>query len=350
VGFQVHSFFWGGEMRGGVGVFLGWGVVLSFFQWAVERSGPVAWATERLAEVLGYGLGGLVKLPARVDGTVVTLNGIAQEVTPNCFGFAAVTFCVAAVLATPADWRQRVRGVGLALLAIVLANVARLVMLSWFFAYAFFAFGFVHIPVWGTVVPLFLLGVWALWLVRDLHHLPRLPGRFAGLVALLTALGLAAWYVTLDRYVVAMLHAVNAVAAGLLGVPIETLHLTALDLQRVLDVGVRSGGFRIELAAQTLNVVPFLALTLASPLALGRRAGLAACGLGVLFALHVVASAILIVLGWSVPGLVPVFQIANDFVSLAAGPSLWLLLVSPSPSLLGLGSPVVPVAARRIAR
>jgi exosortase/archaeosortase family protein len=314
----------------GIAAFLGWGVVLSFFQWAVERSAPVLWLTERLAAGLGYGLGGLVRVPAQVDGTVVKLYGSSQEITPNCFGFAAVTFLLAAVLATPASWRDRLRGAGLGLVAIVLANVVRLVMLAWFFAYALFAFGFVHIPVWGTVVPLFLVGVWALWVVRDLHYFPRIPLRFVGLVAMLVVLLLAGWYVLVDRYLVALVYSVNAVLTTLAGVPIETLRLTAADLLRHLDVGLPSGGFRLEVAAQTLNIVPFLALILASPIALGRRLCLALCGLAALFVLHSAATAVVIILGWSARGLVPVFQIANDFLSLAAGPSLWLLLARPS--------------------
>jgi exosortase/archaeosortase family protein len=314
----------------GIAAFLGWGVVLSFLQWAVERSAPVLWLTERLAAGLGYGLGGLVNVPTQVDGTVVRLFGSTQEVTPNCFGFAAVTFLLAAVLATPAGWRARLKGAGLGLVAIVLANAARLVMLAWFFAYAVFAFGFVHIPVWGTVVPLFLVGVWALWVVRDLHYFPRIPLRFIGLVSIFVVLLLAGWYMLLDRYLVVLIHGVNAVLTTLVGVPIVTLRLTVADLLRHLDVGLPSGGFRLEIAAQTLNIVPCLALILASPIALGRRLRLALCGLAALFVLHGAATGVLIILGWSAPGLVPVFQIANDFVSLAAGPSLWLLLTRPS--------------------
>lgn len=313
----------------GIAAFLGWGVVLAFFQWAVERSAPILWLTERLAAGLGYGLGGLVSLPTRVDGTVVTLYGSTQEITPNCFGFAAVTFLLAAVLATPAGWRDRLKGAWLGLVAIVLANVVRLVMLAWFFAYAVFAFGFVHIPVWGTVVPLFLVSVWGLWVVRDLHYLPRFPLRFAGLVSIFVVLLLGGWYVLLDRYVVALVYGVNAVLTGLGGVPIETLRLTAADLLRHLDVGLPTGGFRLEVAAQTLNVVPCLALILASPLTPVRRLLLALCGAGALFVLHSTTTGILILLGWSAPPVVTVFQIANDFVSLAAGPSLWLLLARP---------------------
>jgi exosortase/archaeosortase family protein len=310
--------------------FFGWGVGLAFLQWSVERSPALLWLTKWLAAGLGYGLGGMVSLPARVDGTVVKLYGVAQEVTPNCFGLAAVTFYLAAVLATPAGWRDRLRGVGLGLVAILLANIVRLMMLSWFFAYAFFAFSFVHIPMWGTVVPLFLVSVWGLWLVRDLHYLPRFPLRLLGRVALFLGPLLAAWYVLLDRYVVALVVGVNAVLTGLVGVPIESLRLTSADLLRHLDVGLATGGFRVEVAAQTLNLVPCVALILASPLALGRRLWLAFGGVAALVVIHGAGTATLVFLGWSAPRLVVPFQIANDFLTLAAGPSLWLLLARPS--------------------
>ena len=183
---------------------------------------------------------------------------------------------------------------------------------------------------WGTVVPLFLVGVWALWVVRDLHYFPRVPLRFVGLVSILVVVLLAGWYMLLDWYLVALVHVVNAVLTTLVGVPIATLRLTVADLLRHLDVGLPAGGFRLEVAAQTLNIVPCLALILASPIALGRRLRLALCGLAALFVLHGAATGVLIILGWSAPGLVAVFQIANDIVSLAAGPSLWLLLARPS--------------------
>lgn len=313
-----------------VAAFLGWGVTLAFFQWAVERSFPVLWLAEYLTRVLAHAVSVIVRLPIHADGMVVKLDSLSQEVTPACFGLAAVTVYLAAVLATPAGWRDRLRGVGLGLVAIALANAVRLALLTAVFMYAIAAFSFVHIPMWGTVVPLFLVAVWGLWLVRDLHYLPRFPLRFSGLVTLFLVLLFAAWYVFLDRYLVAHVLAVNAVLSGLAGVPIESLRLTAADLLRYLDVGLPTGGFRIELAGQTLSLVPCLALILASPLALGRRVGLALCGVAVLFVVHGAATGVLIVLGWSDRGLVTLFQIVNDFLSLAAGPSLWLLLARPS--------------------
>jgi exosortase/archaeosortase family protein len=336
--------------------FLGWGVGLSFLQWGVERSTAALWLTERLAEALGYGLGGLVKLPLRVEGTVVAFGPAAQEVTPNCLGLAAVTFYAAALLATPADWRERLRGAGLGLGAILAGNVARLVVLAWFFAYAFFAFSFVHIPVWGTVVPLFLVSVWGLWVVRDLRYLPAFPLRFLGGVTLALVLLIAAWYVLLDRYLVALVVAMHAVL-DVAGVPIETLRLTSGDLMRYLDVGLPRGGVRLEIAGQTLNFVTGLALILASPLAVGRRLRLALYGALAVAGLHLLTTAMLIGVAWSASRAVPVFQIANDFVSLAAGPSLWLLLTRPSAawfprpsSLLGQAPHAVPVGRGRIRR
>jgi exosortase/archaeosortase family protein len=325
-----------------VAAFLGWGIVLSFLQWGAERSPALLWLTERLARALGYGLGGMFHLPAQVDGSVVKLYGWSQEVTPNCFGLAAITFYVAAVLATPAGWRDRLRGVGLGFLAILFANVVRLIVLCWFFAYAFFAFGFVHIPIWGTVVPLFLVGVWGLWTVRDVRYIPRFPLRFLGVVALLLGPLIAAWYLVLDGYVTVLVLTVNAILTAF-GVPIETLRLASADLFRYLDVGLPTGGFRLEVAAQTLNLVPCVALILASPLALGRRLLLALCGVTTLVGLHATGTASVIVLGWTAPSLVAPFQIVNDFVSLAAGPSLWLLLARPSAAWFSTPSGEAPL-------
>lgn len=314
-----------------VAAFLGWGAAIAFFQWAVEQSAPVLWLAEYVTATGARAVTALAGQTMAADGMVVRLHGLAREVTvtPACFGLAAVTMYLAAVLATPAGWRERLWGVGRGLVAIALANAARLAVLAALLTYAFTAFGFFHIPVWGVAVPLFLVGVWAWWLVRDLRWLPRFPWRFFGLAAAWVVVLFGVWYVALDGYLMALVVTVNALFAGLGGVPIETLSLTSVELFRHLDVGLRARGFRLELAGQTLSVVPCLALILASPLAVGHRLLLAAYGLGLSFGIQAVTVGILITLGWSVPGLVPVFQIANDFFSLAAGPSLWLLLTRP---------------------
>ncbi len=329
-----------------VATFLAWGIGLSFLQWGVERSAVARWLTEGLARALGDGLGGLAHVPTRVDGTVVKLHGWAQEVTPSCLGLAAVTFLLAAVLATPAGWRERLHGIGLGLAAIALANVTRLLVLALFFAYAFFAFGVVHIPIWGTVVPLFLVSVWGLWVVRDLHYLPRFPVDVLGRAALLLIPLIVAWYVVLNGYVIALVLTINA-ALTTAGVPIETLRLTSADLFRYLDIGLPAGGFRLEVAAQTLNLVPCLALILASPLAAGRRLVLALCAVAALVALHAAGTATVILLGWSVPPLVGPLQVVTDFLSLALGPSLWFLLVRPDASFVTPAHTPAPAGARR---
>jgi hypothetical protein len=188
------------------------------------------------------------------------------------------------------------------------------------------------------VVPLFLVGVWGLWLVRDLHYLPRFPLKFAGLVAILLGPLLAAWYLLLDHYLVALVLCVNAFVTAVVGVPIETVRLGAAGLLRHLDLGLAGGGFRLEIAAQTLNLVPFVALTLASPIALGRRLVLALSGVVLLFLVHGAATSTLIVLGWGAPRLVPPFEVANDFLALAAGPGLWVLLARPSGAWFSSGA------------
>lgn len=324
-------------------------MTLAFFQWAAERSVPALWLTEYLTGTLARAVSAVTGLAIHIDGTVATVRGYSIDIAPACLGLAAVTVYLAAVLSTPAGWSERLRGVGRGLLAIALANVVRVALLAVFFLYAFSVFGFVHVPMWGTVVPLFLLAVWGLWLVRDLHYLPRFPLKFSGLVAVFAVVLFAAWYALLDWYLVALVVAVNALFSGLAGLPIQSLHLTAADLLRHLDVGFPTGGFRMELAGQTLSLVPCLALILASPLALGRRAGLALGGVAVLFVVNVAMTGVLIVLGWTDRGLVTIFQIVNDFLSLAAGPTLWLLLTRPSAAWFSDVPAQMPRSARNFA-
>jgi hypothetical protein len=184
-----------------------------------------------------------------------------------------------------------------------------------------------------------LLAAWAAWAVRDLRVLPRYPARLAGPVALLVALGLAAWTLLVNPYLVGLTRLTNLLLTGLVGLPVLQASLSQHGIDRYLEVVFPEGPLRVEVAASTVTAVPYLALMLGASAGIGRRAAWILVGLAALFGLHLAGSAGLVWLGRAAPALVPLAETLLGFISLSAPPVLWLVAGGPGPEARASASP-----------
>src|SRR5204863_421825 len=91
------------------------------------------------------------------------------------------------------------------------------------------------------------------------------PWELVGRTALAFLPALAVWWVILVPYV-ATLAAVTTSLLTVLGTPIDSVTTVTEGLKRFLDLTLPEGGLRLEVAARSLSVVPYLALVAASPL------------------------------------------------------------------------------------
>jgi exosortase/archaeosortase family protein len=290
----------------------------------------VRWLTEQLAHLLvlvasqGFGVA------ARLDGLVIEVSAGRQAVTPNCLGLLAITVYLAALLAIPCEWACRWRGVRRDVPLLLLANGLRLMVLVTVGAVRPLAVPVAHVIILVAVAPLVVVGVCGLWLTRDVNALPRYPWRFAGLVALAFLPALGIWWLLLIPYASVLTAVTKELLAGLLGAPIESARLVKEGLRQFIDLTLPEGGLRLEVAARSLSLVPYLALVAASPIPWVRRSWLGACGAVILFVLHAAEATGLIVMGRSIPSLIPPAEAVSDFLTLVTGPLMWILLAAPS--------------------
>jgi exosortase/archaeosortase family protein len=103
---------------------------------------------------------------SRWQGTVVAwylgVGSLPVSVVPSCSGLDAMSLCVAAVMAFPRAWRQRLAGAGIGLVWILLVNLARVASLAAAVDSAWF--DLLHVVVWPTLLILATVGWVFLWL------------------------------------------------------------------------------------------------------------------------------------------------------------------------------------------
>ena len=104
-----------------------------------------------------------------------TANGFAVSIESGCNGVEASIVLVAAVLAFPAPWRNRVIGLIAGIVAVQGLNIVRVISLFYIGQWNLRAFEWAHLYVWQALIMLDVLIVWLVW-VRTLPR-TRAPGR-----------------------------------------------------------------------------------------------------------------------------------------------------------------------------
>ncbi len=91
-------------------------------------------------------------------------TGFAVSIEAGCNGVEATIVLIAAVLAFPATWRQRVAAILLGFLAIQVMNIARIISLFYLGDWDLDIFSWVHLYLWPTLIMLDVLIVFILYL------------------------------------------------------------------------------------------------------------------------------------------------------------------------------------------
>jgi exosortase H (IPTLxxWG-CTERM-specific) len=101
--------------------------------------------------------------PASAVGTQILSPGFAVDVKNGCNGVEAMLILVAAVLAFPASWRQRLAGLAVGVAVIQALNLVRVVSLFWLGVHRRDIFETFHTAVWQTILILVAVGIFLLW-------------------------------------------------------------------------------------------------------------------------------------------------------------------------------------------
>jgi exosortase H (IPTLxxWG-CTERM-specific) len=96
-----------------------------------------------------------------------TTNGFAVSIEAGCNGVEATIVLVAAVLAFPAPWKNKLIGLAAGIVAVQGLNVVRVISLFYLGQWDRQWFEWAHLYVWQALIMLDVLIVWLVW-VRTL--------------------------------------------------------------------------------------------------------------------------------------------------------------------------------------
>lgn len=131
-----------------------------------------SWVMDELRRPLGVAIATLTEallapfgVVARKANTIV-FDGFAVAVVDVCDGVQPTYIYVAAVLAFPARWRERLGGVAVGALLLFAANLVRVASLLVLGAHWPAVYERVHLYVWQLALVLLAMGVWIFWVER----------------------------------------------------------------------------------------------------------------------------------------------------------------------------------------
>ena len=102
-----------------------------------------------------------------------TSNGFAVSIEAGCNGVEATIVLLAAVLAFPAPWKNKVIGLVAGIIAVQGLNLVRVISLFYLGQWNYQVFEWAHLYVWQALIMLDVLVVWLVWV----RMLPRAPDR-----------------------------------------------------------------------------------------------------------------------------------------------------------------------------
>lgn len=91
-------------------------------------------------------------------------TGFGVSIESGCNGVEATLILVAAILAWPATWRQKLAGLAGGIVAVQALNLARVASLFWLGQWSATAFEWAHLYLWQALIMVDVLIVWLLWL------------------------------------------------------------------------------------------------------------------------------------------------------------------------------------------
>lgn len=121
-------------------------------------TGAVAWASAGALDLLGQ--------EVKLEGTGIRNARFAVNIRNGCNGVETMVIFLSAVLAFPATWSLRAKGLLLGVLAIQAINLVRVVALFLTGAYYPAFFDSSHTVVWQSIVIACGVGLWILWASR----------------------------------------------------------------------------------------------------------------------------------------------------------------------------------------
>ncbi|HEX6137867.1 MAG TPA: exosortase H [Casimicrobiaceae bacterium] len=127
-----------------------------------------AWLVTPWTDAVARASGTLMRLfdaSITTSGNVIgsSASAFAVSIEAGCNGVEATLVLLAAMLAFPAPWKHRVRGVLAGVAAVQALNIVRVVSLFYLGLWSGDAFEWAHLYVWQALIMLDVLIVWVIW-------------------------------------------------------------------------------------------------------------------------------------------------------------------------------------------
>lgn len=106
------------------------------------------------------------------EGATIVYHFTPFQVVIDCTGIELIGLFLAAVLAFPSPWHQKMKGLMLGVPLLTLLNLLRMVTLVWVGAWWPETLDYGHVYVWPGIVLATALGIWLHWAggIRDFHR------------------------------------------------------------------------------------------------------------------------------------------------------------------------------------
>jgi exosortase H (IPTLxxWG-CTERM-specific) len=98
------------------------------------------------------------------SGNVIGSSAFAVSIEAGCNGLEATLVLVAAIVAFPAPWKHRARGIVIGVLAVQALNIVRVASLYYLGAWNRAVFEWAHLYLWQALIMLDVLIVWVVWM------------------------------------------------------------------------------------------------------------------------------------------------------------------------------------------
>jgi archaeosortase B (VPXXXP-CTERM-specific) len=144
------------------------------YPWLTKRALSAVEAITAATAMIGTGLLSLVTEEATRSGSLMQLGTFGVLIIEECTGIFEMLIFMAAVLAYPTSWRDKLLGFAMGIPLLYLFNLARIIVLLWVGRYHNELFEFMHIYFWQATLILMITSVWLLWILKVVRRVePR---------------------------------------------------------------------------------------------------------------------------------------------------------------------------------
>jgi archaeosortase B (VPXXXP-CTERM-specific) len=149
------------------------GLIAVGYPWLTKRAISVVEALTTATAVIGTGILSLVTQEATRSGSLMQLGTFGVLIIEECTGVFEMLIFMAAVLAYPTGWRDKLLGFALGIPLLYLFNLARIIVLLWVGRFHNELFEFMHIYFWQATLILMITSVWLLWILKVVRRVER---------------------------------------------------------------------------------------------------------------------------------------------------------------------------------